>query len=1822
MKKLSLLSLVIFFLVGCTSNEDVEIPFDTRFLEYISGFSSGVISRVDNITIELASGIELPETLPENLIEINPSVSGELVKNGQLLVFSPDEPLASNRQYVVHLALKDLTEVPKDLQTFKFAVKTLEQDFDLLIDELRTSDFSKPEIMHLEGEVVTADFENDATVEKMLDVDGKEVEWQHVGGTSHRFTVKGIKRGNSSFELPILVDGQRLDVDREAKRSVNVPSVKEFRILSVKATTGPANYVSVFFSDPIQKNQDLSGLLRLDDESNPRIVIKGNEVQLYLTRPHEGTKLVRVASSIKNSFGYPLSNDQERRVSFDPEAPQVKLIGAGTILPSTDGMIIPFEAVNLKSVRVDIIQIKERNIPQFLQVNNLAGNEQMRRVGKRVMTRTVDLTRKGGDLSLWNRFTLNLASLIKTEKGAIYRVQFSFRPEDSLFPCGEFLAPTPDEMSTPGWSIYDADGFESWGSYAFQYPQAYSWSERENPCHISYYNPSQFVSKNLIASDVGLMAKIGADNSMNVYATNMVTAQPVVAKVRLLDYQLETLGESTTDNQGMVSFRPAARPFLVIAEVDDQTSYLKLDDGGALSMSNFDVSGERIRAGIKGFIYGERGVWRPGDNIFLSFMLEDKDNNIPEDHPVVLEFRDPMNNLQDRQVSTRGLNGLYTFSLKTDEKDPTGNWQAKIAVGNSVFSKTVKVETIKPNRLKVNLDFGQEAIRYDNRSLSGQLRVNWLTGLSAGSIRAETTLTLSDVKTEFEGYGNYTFDDLTKNYSSYLGTIFSGSTSENGQANFSYQLPEARNASGALKATFSTKAFEPGGDFSINTKSIQYKPYASYVGLKLPEGDARGFLQTDRPQRIDAVVLNGEGKKVSRSGVELTLYKLDWRWWWDQSQDYNLNYLSSSNRTPVIQKTFNVNSGKGQVNFQINKPNWGRYLAIIKDPVSGHSSSKTFYIDWPGWADETRDGFGASYLQVSVDKKEYAVADKIEVTIPGSSKGKALVSVENGSRVLESFWIDTKAGKSTFTLDAKPEMAPNIYLHVTLLQPHAATGNDLPIRLYGIVPIKVYDKETILQPKINMEQALTPGKKVDIKVSETSGKPMTYTLAVVDEGLLDITNFETPDPWSHFFKREAIGVKSWDIYDDVIGAYGGRLERLLSIGGGGEEFKDEDKKSDNRFEPVVQFLGPFYLGKGGTNKHSFTMPQYIGSVRTMLIAGHEGAYGQAEQATRVVQPLMVLGTLPRVTGPGEKLSLPVNVFKYREELQNAQVTIKVEGVLKLASGASQSVRLNKATNTLSYNLEVAEEIGKGKVIITAKSGNLTANHTINLENRAPNPPETRTLTQVVEPGQSFNGRLALFGLPGTNEALLEIATVPSINLGKRMEYLLRFPHGCIEQTTSSVFPQLYLSDVMELTRKEQVKIEENVNAGIQRLAKFQTADGGLAYWPGSSDADAWGTSYGYHFLIEASNKGYYVDKALMKQLAKYQDRQAKSWAKKSTNYNDDLIQAYRLFTLALTGNSATSSMNRMMGMSGLSTTSQWRLAAAYALIGRFGVSNQLLQQVDQTPPTYSYRYTYGSPTRDLAMLLETYVMLDNQDAAFQLFRSLAEKLSTDNWMSTQTTAYCLLAASKFLESQAKDASMNARVTYAGSSNDWQTSFPIQQESLSTNVQDPSLTIKNNGKGRLYVTLTTRGTPMPGNESATSSGLDVSVAYRNNNGSTLDVTAIPQGTSFEALVTVTNQNPTGAISDIALSHIVPSGWEIENERLNNDNYETAGFDYQDIRDDRIYTYFDLERGASKTFTVKLTATYAGKYYLPAVVGEAMYDASLVGRTSGKWINVKP
>ena len=1175
------------------------------------------------------------------------------------------------------------------------------------------------------------------------------------------------------------------------------------------------------------------------------------------------------------------------------------------------------------------------------------------------------------------------------------------------------------------------------------------------------------------------------------------------------------------------------------------------------------------------------------------------------------------------------MNGFYTFDVPTQATDPTGLWNAYIKVGGTTFHKGLRIETIKPNRLKINLAL-PKVLQATDKNFYAPLTSTWLTGATASKLKAKVEMSLSKVNTQFKNYGQYIFNNPATDFTTIKTDIFDGTLDAEGKANVTLKVPTATEAPGMLNATFTTRVFEPGGDASIYTQTIPFSPFTSYVGINLNQPKGK-YIETDKDHVFDIVTVNTQGQLVNSSNLEYKIYRIGWSWWWENSGESFGTYINNSSITPVASGNLQTRGGKASFKFRIDYPSWGRYLVYVKDKESGHATGGTVYVDWPEWRGRSSktDPSGIKMLAFSLNKDSYEIGETATAIIPAAAGGRALVSIENGSTVLRQEWIEVSNGGDTkYTFKITPEMTPNVYLHISLLQPHAQTVNDLPIRMYGVVPVFVTNSQTVLQPQIQMPEVLRPETNFNVTVSEKTGKPMTYTLAIVDDGLLDLTNFKTPDPWNDFYSREALGIRTWDMYDNVLGASAGSYSSLFSTGGDAT-LKPADAKA-NRFKPVVKFIGPFYLGKGKSQTHTLKLPMYVGSVRAMVVAGQEGAYGNAEKTAFVRTPLMMLSTLPRVLSIQEEITVPVNIFAMENQVKNVTVSLQASGGgVQIVGANQQSLKFSQPGDQLVFfTLKTGSKTGKATIHLTANGGGQQTKETIEIEVRNPNPVVTLRNSQWVEAGQSKELSYNLSSSSANNQIKLEVSRIPSVDISRRFDFLYNYQHHCTEQLTSKALPLLFVGQFKTIDKIEAEKIKTNVQEAIRQIYGRQLPNGGFVYWPGNAVADEWISSYAGMFLTLAQEKGYAVHSNVLNKWKRFQRAAAQNWrmpqdASGWQQWQSELQQAFRLYTLALAGAPEYGAMNRMKEQAGLSIQAKWRLAATYVLTGKMKPAEELVYNAETTVSPYSsMNQIYGSSDRDEAMILETLILMNRERDALQQAKVVSKNLSQEEWFSTQSTAFALMAMGRLAEK------LSGTLDFVWTWNDKQqpavkSAKAVFEKEIATTPKSGMIAVKNQGKGALSVDLITRTQLLNDTLPAISDNLRMDIRYANLNGTPISVNDIIQGTDFMAITSISNISGTSDYTNLALTHIIPSGWEIYNERMVAPETESGAADgsgksvskynYLDIRDDRVLTYFNLRRGETKVFTVRLQATYAGNFILPAVQCEAMYDVNVQARS---------
>ena len=1854
--KKHLVLLIILSLVFSCKKKPVETDNIFKYRDYISYTTSGVVSVLEPIKINLANEVESWEAeqdIDAGIIKTQPHIQGTLkALNKHTLLFTPDEALEPATEYAVTIKLGEIYKtMPKEFEDYTFQFKTITPSFSIITNNLQS--YSK-EWQYVLGQLRSSDVIKLEDAKKLISAKQNKKDlnlvWLEMAEPSKyfEFRIDSIQRLIEDSKIDITWDGKAIKAENKGENFINIPGKNNFTIIETQVIQSPEQYLSINFSDPLKKQQNFAGLVTIENVKNPKYIVDGNVLKVYPDTKLVGAIKVDVFTGIQNTDGFKLKTAYSQSLAFEALKPQVRLISNGSILPNSKDLKFNFEAVNLSKVDVRIIKIFEDNVLQFLQENNMDSNYEhsIKQVGRRIAKETITLI---GDASLntgeWKAYSIDLSKYLQANPGAIYRVEVGFKKDYSLYDCTSKSETTEIEEDDYYDDYYEEDFYASedlteeeeelreeryWDNLSYNYRNTnYRYRDRDNPCTDSYFNyGNRSVSLNLIGSDLGVIAKQGNDFNYFFAVTNILSTDPEAnANVTLYNYQQQEIAKGLTNNDGIIEIDAKKRAAFAIVSKGKNISYIKLQDGNSLSLSKFDVSGNRLQRGLKGYIYGERGVWRPGDSLFLTFVLNDKANKLPKRHPVKLEITDPVGKLVYRKVSIDNINNFYDFKVPTSSDYKTGNYNAKVSVGGANFTKSLKIETVKPNRLKIKIDFEDEVLT-NNKPLQGDLNVTWLHGAPAKNLKAEIKAKFTTSYTSFEGYKNYVFSDPTKNFSTEETNVFEGYLDAEGNAKVDTKLNIGKNAPGMLTAQFLVRAFENGGDFSLDAFTMPYAPYESFVGLQSPKGNDYGSFFTDENQTFDIATVTAEGKPIQRKNLEVKVYKIEWRWWWNSSYDNLSSYVSSNYHRPVQQYAIDTDAN-GKASFKLNIPETerGRYLIRVVDPVSGHATGRTayFYKNW--WSNSASgDKEAAKMLVFSTDKDNYNVGDTAKLSFPSGSEGRALVSIENGTEVLQHQWVKTKPGETTIDIPVTKEMAPNVFINISLLQPHAITSNDLPIRLFGVIPMMVENPETRLEPQITMPDAIQPEQSYEIKVSEKNNKAMTYTIAVVEEGLLDLTRFKTPNAWNSFYAREALGVKTWDIFDDVIGAYSGSIDQVFAIGGDGSATGGKNKKA-NRFKPVVTYLGPFLLDAGKTKTHQLKMPNYVGAVRTMVVAGNNvnEAYGSAEKSVKVKKPLMVLATLPRKLSPGEKVTLPVTVFAMEDKVKNVTLSVNVSDGITIKGNKTQALQFSKPDEKMVYfELDVTKAKGINTVEVVATGNGEKSTYKVEIDVENPNPFTSRVIDSELQANSKQTVDFTTFGVPGTNSATVEFSTLPPMDFTKRMAYLIRYPHGCLEQTTSGVFPQLYLTDIFDLTPQKKKEVQSNIENGIRRLGNFQQVNGGMSYWMGENTANDWSTSYAGHFMIEAEKKGFILPLTFKSNWIAYQRQAARNWRPSYKSYHTDFAQAYRLYTLALAGAPDLASMNRLREFDEISNDAKWRLAAAYALAGQKEASEAISKSANiDFEDDESNRYTYGSVYRNRAMALET-MLLTNHPKKTDLAKSIAKSLSSSRWMSTQTTAYNLLALGKMI-SQNGGKELKLTYTINGKTETIDTRNGIAQRNIPINDGLNQVAITNSKDNLVYVRVLNSGKLKLGEELAEQRGLSISTVYKDLQGNKIDVTKLQQGQDFVATVSISNLT-RDYVNDVALTQIFPSGWDIVNTRFTDFGDTTvSNARYTDIRDDRVNFYFDMNRQGkygTKTFTVMLNASYLGTYYLPGAQAEAMYDVDdYLVRNKGKWVTVE-
>ena len=1814
--------------------ENMEDPHTHILVKYVSAVVSEIILPTDPIRIKFVSNMvkskELGQEEKKHLFTFSPGIKGQAIwKDRRTLEFIPENPLQERTSYSAKIDINELIEEDVKILPYRFSFRVAGREITLFEADFEAQN-NKQEELKYTGRIKFSLLTNLDELKKAFSLKLKrkkiQLNWEGEDqGYELGFSSEIIKRDDSLKNFKLTIPARSLNLSEDFEREFSLETLHEMKVVQILRKYEQVNPgVEIEFSDELDLKQDVNGLIVIEPDIQCQLRKFGKKILVTGNFSFGNKYKITVTKGIQNIVGNKTSNEFIKEFSFNDQKPQISFSHDGIFLPSSNKRKLSFLTLNVKQVNLRIDKVFESNLCFFLQDQKLESGKnksdfntyRMRKVGIEVVNEKLEI---GEIRNKWLQHELDLHSLIPVDEKGLFLVKISFSKNDIL---------------------YRAVSNRNNNRYHNYY---------SDPNNDGYYHRNGMIYKPIILSDIGLTYKKTAEKHI-IFASDIITTKPLNnCEITLRTYQDQVIDKGTTNSNGKIEFPVSDESvFYLEAENDGQRSIIKPNEMG-WNLSTFDVEGIKDNAkGIRAFIYTERGVYRPGDEINISMIFRNNENTFPDDHPVKIRIFNPKNQKILDTTIKKGVDGFYKFPFRTQETDMTGNWRLQVEAGSGKFSHTLKIETVVAERLKVLIEPEKEVIKVDDLMFKAEIQANYLFGNAASGLNALLKAEIFHQKKKFDNkkFSNYSFNNATIDLKDQKFTLFEEPLDNDGHGKVNWEIPDFSSAPSSLIVKLEAEITEKGGRSSKKKIFLPIDPYEYYVGI---ESNNKSYVKIGKPNKFNFILLDDTGKEKTGEELIVRIYRNNNYWWWEFDDRNKARLHFKADVETELLREISVRTTSNPVNFEYTAERYGEYLIEVSHKTKtgiAHISSQFFNAFYWGRSDVLHN---AGVITLKTDKPVYYASEKAEVTFPIPPKSRILVSLERDDRVLKSYWYKPEKRQTSgkISIPITDEMMPNIYCSIAVIQPHEQTDNDRPFRLFGVIPIKVEDNHTRQEIELNVPEKLHPNEKFSCKI-QTKGK-IQFTIAVVDEGLLSLTDFRTPDPWKEFYKKIRLGVQTFDNFAYIIGANKGDVYKIFSVGGDYDQ--DTYRKSQQasvkakRFKPVCLFEGPLETDKNGFAEVEFEMPEYIGAVRIMVISARNGCYGKAEKTVPVKNELMILPTLPRVLAPGDKFEIPVEVFAMEEGIRNVEVTASVTGPTEIVGNSRKSLIFDKmGEKTVFFQAKALSEVGIAKIIIKAESEKYNTENSTDIAIRSYSPRIYQTEEKKCSPGNSITFLVPGHGLKGTNNASLNISRHPKADIGKRIDWLIRYPYGCIEQTTSSVFPQLYLKNFLKKSDDDEESIDHNINSAIKRLRKFQLPNGSFSYWPGRDEPSDWGTNYAGHFLIEAKNLGYFVPQDMLANWIRYQQ----GAAKKNNNKNDYInkkyrlkTQLYRLYLLALAGKPDIGSMNYQKEdvLTTMDDTERWMLAAAYELAGIDETSEIIANKTGMIVRDYTeLAETFGSGLRDKAIILDALITMKRSDMAEKLYLDITGRLSSKDWFSTQTIGYSLLSLGKYIQANKADFNQNSplkgKIILADNeiipfdSHDFSV-MKIIKNSFGKNITievDKSTELSN-----LYLTLNWDGIPLNPTVNDFSNGLNLQTTWLDPDGNLIDPIQIKQGQVFKAKIRI-EKSLNRTLNNIALVQILPSGWEVENERINPDefsndftrnepNYKTGKVDYLDIRDDRVMWFFDLRKNQKQiTLEITLRAVTVGEFQLPPTLCEVMYDNKFKCLKSGYKVNV--
>jgi alpha-2-macroglobulin len=1455
--------------------------------------------------------------------------------------------------------------------------------------------------------------------------------------------------------------------------------------------------------------------------------------------------------------------------------PSLAFKGRAFILPTKGRQGLPITSVNVSRARIEVLRVNDRAIVELIKERKISrllsgydANQLRNTDGERVWV---------GSLSI----------------NAVQNKEVT-----TIIPVAEIL-----KQRKPG--IYVAVASPLGGK-----PQR-SWTSR--------------ATQWFVVTDLGVSTLMGPDG-LHVTVRSLASAKPLEKiNVLVVARNNEELARAFTDENGRARFAPGIvrgagglRPAAVMAFAQDG-EFVFLDlTAPAFDLTDRGVGGRAAPGPVDAYLYTERGVYRPGETVHAVALMRDDHAKALGDLPVVLKLIRP-DGVEARRFRLRAgeLLGGHALTIPLASSAHTGRWTLSAYVnpkGAPVGSVRFQVEDFVPERLEMTLKAQSPSLAAKTPS-AVEVAGRFLYGAPAADLRVTGELVLRMNMRPFEQYEGYEFGLVQEEFRPRRIALKPVRTDKEGKVSLPLLIEALPETSRPLEAQIRVSLLEPGGRATVRAITLPVTGGALSVGIKK---GFEGSVETGKQAEFAVVTLDKAGKPMATKGLTYELIREEYRYHW-YYRGSRWNYRVTMHEGETKKGTLETGTSPAKLAFNLR---WGAYRLEIRDKALGAASSVRFRVGW--WASASA-GDVPDKLKVTLDKKTYKAGETAKVFVKPPFAGKVELVVAS-DKVHETRLLDVSDQGRTIEIPVKAEWGPSVYVLAAAYRPGEQTGARGPARAVGLAHLATDMSARTLTVELGAPKTIRPRSTVEVPLKVTGmtrGGRAFVTLAAVDEGILQLTNYKSPKPEAHYYGKRRLALELRDDYGKLIDPGRGAFGRIRQ-GGDAASRRHLSGLDASSIKTVALFSGIVRVDGEGNAKVTLDVPDFNGRLRLMAVAWDGDKVGAGETAMTVRDPVVSIVTLPRFLAPRDAAQMTVSLHNVDGPAGAYKVTVTGTLAKPVGGNGVHTVQLGKDERRIVVLRLSAADVGVGRITMElAGPGNFKIARGWDLAVRPAQPVATRKFVKRIAPGEavSYNAaRLAAF-VPGTAEIVVGFSTVPSLNVAGLLKRLDRYPYGCAEQTTSRALPLLYVADIAQSlgVAEDRTALRAKVQRAVGRLLTMQRSDGSFGLWSSQSSREEWLTAYVMDFLMQAKRLKYPVPEHAVEEGLQFLARQVadpdfQPWQLPA--------KAYAFYVLAQGGKAPIGDLRYFHDtyLKQMPTAlSMAQTGAALALAGDNERAAAAFQAafIFKTRPKQLWRnwayWDYGSNLRDRSGLVYLADASKQQKARLAAaVADLAQLARDDTYTSTQEQAWLLLAAKQLIGSA---TSMTLDV--AGKRMTRQRPLFLLRRAAA--LTGAGLTVRNRGSKPIWHSATVSGVPKADQPKA-NQGFEIKRTFYSLDGKRADLTKIRQGDVLVAVIS--GEAVTGIRHQALVVDLLPAGFEIENARLR-DRKSTAELKWLpklaatlhvEPRDDRFVAALNLTGGGKRAFTLAylVRAVTPGTFRLPAAFVEDMYKPRFYGR----------